>query len=140
MCFNTRKGTIMRRLLQGCDFFVASLILFIVLPILPLLLEQVIDGVIKTDSIMLAAVMFPISAGISSRTITMFFLGLFATVSFGIVYGITRSDSTVMLVGLGISSLDAARLILGSFMLATALERFARHVVYKDKRLFDFII
>src|SRR5690349_1836378 len=116
--------------LHGLDIFFASLILFVIFPLLPLVLDYIIDGLIKPDPITITAVMFPISVGIASRTHSMFFSGTAITLGAGIIYGITRATGApIELKGLGITSEDISRIVLTLSVIGLIIERFIRHVI-----------
>ena len=114
--------------------FFASLILHLSLPLLPLAIEQIQTGGITEKSLTLAAAMYTISIGVSSRSRLMFAMTVAASIFYAFLYGIVISKSSPDSVVGQASVADhvirrATTLGIISVFLAHAGERFNRHVV-----------
>jgi hypothetical protein len=74
------------------QYFVVYIMVFMVLPLVPLGLEKIIVGSVSEQSVTLAAAMYPISIGAVSRSIGLFGIALVITIVFAAVFGAVMQD------------------------------------------------
>ncbi len=103
--------------------FWVSILLHLLLPLFPLAIELIQNGVISKNSLVLAASMYTISIGVSSRSRLMFAFTIAASVFYAFLYGIVSGQSTTTIA-------EPASLIgiLATFIVHSG-ERYNRHVV-----------
>ena len=128
-----RRGAIGPRSKQA-DIFLASVLFYMMLPLLPIGIEfWITGGTVGEESTTLAAAMYAIAIGISSRSIGLFALGLTIGLSFAVVFGFVVGSTEPSANQLGVEGsvlLDSrtAALIAMSFIFVMHLvERFQRH-------------
>jgi hypothetical protein len=69
------------------QFFGVYVVVFMMLPLVPIGLEKLIVGSVSEQSVTLAAAMYPISIGAVSRSIGLFGIALAITICFAAVFG-----------------------------------------------------
>ncbi|KPM77524.1 hypothetical protein [Pseudoalteromonas sp. UCD-33C] len=106
------------------DFFTCVL-LHMLLPLLPLLIEFWMKGAPTDSTLAITASMYSIAIGLSSRSAAMLGLCILVSIIFSVVFGIVSAGSSTQLSDL---KLYSGLSILFVFIIHT-LERYNRHVV-----------
>ncbi len=119
-----RKGRRIPGLPDYWENYFLCVLFHMLLPLLPLALELWQTATISEKSMTLAASMYSIGIGVSSRSKLMFGLTVIASLVFAIAYGIA-SGQQQPLSGSGTSALWS----ICAFFILHALERYNRHVV-----------
>jgi hypothetical protein len=103
--------------------FWVSILLHLLLPLFPLAIELIQNGIISKNSLVLAASMYTISIGVSSRSRLMFAFTIATSVFYAFLYGIVSGQSTTTIA-------EPASIIgiLATFIVHAG-ERYNRHVV-----------
>jgi hypothetical protein len=103
--------------------FLVCLLLHMMLPLSPLLIEQIIQGYVSPTTFYVAITIYALAIGTSSRNVLLFIICVIIGVSSAAVFGIA--------VGRGYNSVSymwGHMALLGVFAIH-ALERYNRHVV-----------
>lgn len=102
--------------------FGISILLHLLLPLLPLLIELLQNGVVGKTSLVLAASMYTISIGVSSRSRLMFAFTVLASIFYASLYGLVSGQSSTTIA-------EPASIIgiLATFVVHAG-ERYNRHV------------
>ena len=104
------------------EYFLLSLMLVLILPLLPLSLELIATGEIKPESLTMAIAMYALAIGVTSQSQVVFGACLIIGVIFAVEYGIAvKTPASAP------SHMVCAGTILWVFVLH-AVERFQRHV------------
>ncbi len=112
------------RLPEDWDNFIASVILIIFLPLLPLLLELLSTGEISSTSLTLVASFFTLALGASSKSKAFFAFSVFVGVIFASAYIIVLKE------GFYIKLIErSAEVVIVVAIIVHAMERYARHRV-----------
>jgi len=109
---------------QEVQIFCCVLLLQILLPLIPLGLEYWINETVQQKNVVLAAAIYVISVGLSSRNIVMLGAGIFASIIFSALYGVMLKADT--------PPFGAGWIAFGTIQLAVVIhgfERYNRHVV-----------
>jgi hypothetical protein len=110
--------------------FVFCLILTLVWPLLPLGFEWLTTNKIRLDSITLAASMYAIGIGVSSKNIALFGVALLQGFIFCLFYGLTISNSNPPHYDLYWRASIIGMLLM---FLSHAVERYNRHVRLREE-------
>jgi hypothetical protein len=103
--------------------FVISILLHLLLPLLPLFFELIQNHYIGEKSLVLAASMYTITIGITSRSRIMFAITIISSVAFAFLYGIAVGN--IIPTNYGIYAIIG---ILFTFVIHCC-ERYNRHVI-----------
>ena len=103
--------------------FLVSILLHLLLPLFPLAIEYIQHGLISKNSLVLAASMYTISIGVSSRSRLMFAFTIAASVFYAFLYGIVSGQTP--------TTIAEPSSFIGIFatFIFHAGERYNRHVV-----------
>jgi len=104
--------------------FLASILMILLLPLLPLVIEWVRQGVINEASLALSASMYTISIGVTSRSRLIFAIAIFASVFYAFLYGSATDIASTYPLFLYKAAVWG---IIFTFILHT-LERYNKHV------------
>lgn len=118
---------------DGWQNFLASLVLHLGLPLLPLLLEKWFSGGVEAKSAALTAALYSMAIGLSSRYVAVFGLGIALCIGFSAAFGFLARDPELM--NAKIASYGA----IGLVFVLHAGERFRRHVV-RHQPFFEFLV
>lgn len=125
---NTTMGNILYLIPKSWQTFIASIILHILLPLLPLFLEKVFTQSITPKSLTLASSMYTITIGLSSRSEVLLSVGIFTSLLnasfFGFISVSTNSPPE--------SAITLAWVSMFAIGLMHALERINRHVYERE--------
>ena len=112
---------------QGWDNFGLSCLCVLAFPLLPLIFELVFFRAIKPDSWFLAAAMYIIGVGLTSKWKSYFFATVIASFLATAVYGysLTAPDK-------GLSLLSIAERLIAAAMFVHLVERFYRHIIVRE--------
>ena len=108
------------------------------LPLLPIALEYIEVGKVTVDSITIAASMYSIGIGVSSKSPLVFGIAIFSSIVFAVAHG----DAMVTLAAKPStppngSMITASIVGIAMIFVIHAAERFRRHVQFGD-RFFEF--
>ncbi len=104
------------------EYFLLSVMLALLLPLLPLPIEYFSTHEIKPESLTLAVAIYAVSIGVTSRSQVIFGVGLIAGILFAVEYGVaikTPTDSP---------SPSVCWAVIGFIFASHAIERYQRHV------------
>lgn len=75
--------------------FAVSLLFVVVLPLIPVGIEQWVKGVVGPNSLTLAAAMYALSIGASSKSPLLMALGVLSSLSFAMLFGVTLASTVI---------------------------------------------
>jgi hypothetical protein len=111
----------------------ASILLTIVLPLLPLILEKVISGRLGTSSLLIASTVYCCSLALASQSVLVITLGVVMSVVLSVFYGVSSAQVPVVLAG---GDVVAWVCIIG-FAVTHGIERYDQHVT-RGRNFLDF--
>jgi len=106
------------------DNYISCIILHMLLPLLPLLLELWLTGTISVKSIPLAASMYTISIGISSQIKSQFVFTIIVSLLCTFAYGIAASQQSPLRLNNELSFIGIVAVFIWHL-----IERFERHII-----------
>ena len=109
--------------------FFLSILLHLLLPLLPLVLELWETQTVSDQTVTLAASMYTITIGLSSRNIALFGLAIPLSIILAVAFGFAASEGK-SLTGSGVIAIAVIMLVFGLH----ACERYNRHIA--DSRPF----
>jgi hypothetical protein len=120
----------------GLGDFLLSVLLQLLLPLSPLIIEQVLTDEISTTSITIAATMYAASICVSTRVKMFFGFLLVASIFFAAAYGFAivhhPGEATAKEMMIGLRLKNYSYWLLGAVFALHSFERFNRHVL-KDE-------
>lgn len=121
----------------GIDTYLLCLTTVLILPLVPVMAERLWKGTISEQTGLISAAMYSISIGLSSTWKFQFGLGVVLSVLFSILFGISLAGamSGSAIGGLKFTPVDMSLLCIGCIFSVHALERFIRHVLYRQPLL-----
>lgn len=112
---------------SGGQNFLLSIFLHLILPLAPVILELWFTGTVTEKTMTLAASMYTIAIGVSSRNLALFGLAILLSIFLAAAFGYAATEGNSVPAGKFIS----AGAILSVFFLH-AVEHYKRHVVEKQ--------
>jgi hypothetical protein len=104
------------------EYFLSSVMLALILPLLPLFLEFFATGEIKPDAMTIAVAMYAVGIGVTSQSQVVFGACLLIGISFSVAYGMTvKTPASAPANWVG-------WIIISLVFVLHGLERFQRHV------------
>jgi hypothetical protein len=104
------------------EYFLLSVMLALMLPLLPLFMELFATGDIKPDSMAIAIAMYAVGIGVTSRSQVVFGACLLTGIIFAVAYGVAVKNPSVA------PSERVCWATIGSVFVVHGVERFQRHV------------
>lgn len=111
--------------------FIASLVLHLLIPLVPLFLEYIAIGYLTTKTLTLIAAIYSISIGRSTNNVAQLAMSIFISCVFSACYGFTVFKTNVTVKGEHVySNMDITSIVVILVIFFThALERYNKHVV-----------
>ena len=123
-----KEGSVAKRIPalpdEWCDFL-TCILLHMLLPLLPLLIESWMKGTPTESTLAITASMYSIAIGLSSRNKALFGLCISVSIIFSVVFGVVIASSTSQLNNVKIYS----GISICCVFLIHVFERYNRHVV-----------
>jgi len=109
--------------------FIACIILHLLIPLIPLLLEHIVIGHLSTKTLTLIAAIYSITIGRTTKNPAQFAIGIVISLIFSACYGLTVQEPPASAPHV-YSTLDYASMaVIFAIFLMHALERYNKHVV-----------
>lgn len=111
-------------LLRAWEHYLGALILYIILPLTPLIIERGVANSVSVKSLTLVAAIFTLTVGLSSRSILILIVGVAAGFAFGVAFGFVsgQTNPSSAPIPFAVGSIVAAGVV-------HAVERFVIHVI-----------
>jgi hypothetical protein len=120
-----------RGVLPGVDVYVYCVATLLILPLAPMAIEWLIQGSVSERTGFISAAMYAISIGISSTWRTQYGIGVISSLIFSALFGLSFAGSIPPLTT-QITPLAMSLMCIGLFFAIHALERFIRHVIWRQ--------
>lgn len=119
--------------------FILSILFFLILPLFPLLIDGIYNnGIVRERSLTLAASIFTITKGVSSKEPLVFGLNLIIGIFLVAIYGTIPKDSMVEFrPSLDFFTIKPQTLIIISVIIAQSCERYTIHIL-NNQPFFEF--
>ncbi len=119
--------------------FILSILFFLILPLFPLLIDGIYNnGIIRERSLTLAASIFTITKGVSSKEPLVFGLTLIIGIFLVAIYGTIPNDAMVSFrPSLEIFTLKPQTLIIIAVIISQSCERYTIHIL-NNQPFFEF--
>ncbi len=119
--------------------FILSILFFLILPLFPLLIDGIYNnGIIRERSLTLAASIFTITKGVSSKEPLVFGLTLIIGIFLVAIYGTIPKDAMVSFKpSLEIFTIRPQTLIIFAVIIAQSCERYTIHIL-NNQPFFEF--
>jgi cation transport ATPase len=116
--------------------FLASVVLHLAMPLLPIAIEYIITRRIEESSMSLTASLYVVGIGLSSRNTTAFAFSLPCAILFAVVYGVVATKQNVAInatisltTGNATVIFITCAVVIFFFFVTHVFERYTRHVV-----------
>lgn len=109
---------------NGVSSIICCFIFHITFPLLPILIDYVSTGEVKQDSLFISVAGYSIALAISSRWLWFFCSGVFVSILYSILYGLSKTNQEIDKAHYTIYVIIA---LIGCHM----VERFYRHMMLK---------
>lgn len=119
--------------------FILSILFFLILPLFPLLIDGIYNnGIVRERSLTLAASIFTITKGVSSKEPLVFGLNLIIGIFLVAIYGTIPKDAMVEFrPSLDFFTIKPQTLIIISVIIAQSCERYTIHIL-NNQPFFEF--